>query len=48
MREGKGIGGQVKRYRREDINIHIQNKMEINYDKTTCMIVETQHRTKYI
>ena len=23
-----------------------QNKMEINYDKTTCMIVGTQHRTK--
>ena len=25
-----------------------QNKMEINYDKTTCMIVGTQHRTKNI
>ena len=23
-----------------------QNKMEINHDKTTCMIVRTQHRTK--
>ena len=23
-----------------------QNKMVINYDKTTCMIVGTQHRTK--
>ena len=23
-----------------------QNKMEINYDKATCMIVGTQHRTK--
>ena len=25
-----------------------QNKMEINYDKTTCMIVGTQQRTKNI
>ena len=25
-----------------------QNKMEINYDKTTCMIVGTQHKTKSI
>ena len=25
-----------------------QSKMEINYDKTTCMIVGTQHRTKNI
>ena len=25
-----------------------QNKMEINYDKTTCMIVGAQLRTKYI
>ena len=25
-----------------------QNKKEINYDKTTCMIVGTQHRTKHI